>query len=622
MVLSLRKGIVWSTILGGVYAINDWRKPCISGVCHYELTGKTVGTMKIWGDSDAITDITGAAGWEILDCQQKAISQEIRLVCANGDLNCDHLGSTDDAVGKVVRLPEHCGVNGFAHISRSWVSEDQSIPEHIAKRLVKRNGVEPQVRALHVSTDFSTVDASSKAGAVRFEIVARNTDNNDDEDPCPSTDDDDDESIEKRNFVFKKAEFGHKNSSSSNPDDKDKDDGTTNGRGRVKVKFDRCRTLKPFVVDQNFTVFDESISCGPAEAGLTVNAEVKANILSKLTVTLNGTLVPPNIEHFSLKTNLDGNISGALRLESSLNGELDSGKIAIMPAIGVPGLVIPNILEIGPTLTLDVRAIAKLGVRAGITLGFNYSINNATLLFGNTTGTNGSDDDFKFEDTPLQLAVLEDPTVEANGSLEAHLIPSLNLGIDAFDGKAKARIFFEIDTSAKAEVEVGFKFKTGAGPSANRSHRERAHSRDLESRSLVGSEKREFTDFGGCYNIVAGIDVSTGADAGFFDLFEEQAAVSLFNREFQLTGECFGSRKGEDALAKRSLDLGATPTLLPRTNDAPEPTSTSDDKDKGGDSSGLSCPKDSKDKDGDSGEPISLLDMVVQAAEVATTERR
>lgn len=33
----------------------------------------------------AITDITPAAGWVVLDCDANAVSQEIRLVCNSDD---------------------------------------------------------------------------------------------------------------------------------------------------------------------------------------------------------------------------------------------------------------------------------------------------------------------------------------------------------------------------------------------------------------------------------------------------------------------------------------------------------------------------------------------------------
>lgn len=156
-------------------AANDWSQPCLSGVCFYDLPSSAngaSGTLKIWGSSDSITDITAAAGWEILDCAQDSVSQDIRLVCTGGD-NCDHLYKSIGAVGKIARLPESCGKNAFAHISRAWVPQNQRLPENLAKRFAKR-GIQPEVKALHIDTDFSALD-TAKVGVVNFAIHASNT---------------------------------------------------------------------------------------------------------------------------------------------------------------------------------------------------------------------------------------------------------------------------------------------------------------------------------------------------------------------------------------------------------------------------------------------------------------
>ena len=36
--------------------------------------------------------------------------------------------------------------------------QDQTIPEGVASRLVKRDGTLPEVQALHIDTDFAAVD--------------------------------------------------------------------------------------------------------------------------------------------------------------------------------------------------------------------------------------------------------------------------------------------------------------------------------------------------------------------------------------------------------------------------------------------------------------------------------
>ena len=65
----------------------------------------------VWqkGSSDAITDVSTASGWMILDCDPNAMAQDIRMVCNSTDTasnGCAHM-LTGGAEGKLVRLPDN-----------------------------------------------------------------------------------------------------------------------------------------------------------------------------------------------------------------------------------------------------------------------------------------------------------------------------------------------------------------------------------------------------------------------------------------------------------------------------------------------------------------------------------
>lgn len=72
------------------------------GKCSYD---SDAGSIRIWGSTDAITDITAAGGWTILNCEPDALVQDIRLVCQDGEA-CSHFWASIGPVGKIVRLPE------------------------------------------------------------------------------------------------------------------------------------------------------------------------------------------------------------------------------------------------------------------------------------------------------------------------------------------------------------------------------------------------------------------------------------------------------------------------------------------------------------------------------------
>lgn len=110
------------------YGKNDWSKACLDGTCSFQIkegAENTSGTIEIVmiycymyyfvgilvliinqsGSSSAISDITPAAGWKILDCTDSSNTQTIRLVCVDENKGCVHLFQ-EGAQDTVVRLPE------------------------------------------------------------------------------------------------------------------------------------------------------------------------------------------------------------------------------------------------------------------------------------------------------------------------------------------------------------------------------------------------------------------------------------------------------------------------------------------------------------------------------------
>lgn len=438
------------SLLGSAFAANDWSKPCLSGVCFYDLPTSDVGasgTLKIWGSPDAITDITTAAGWEIIDCKPDVTTQDIRLVCT-GDEKCDHLYKNIGAEGKIVRLPENCGSNAFAHISRAWVPEDQSIPQNIAKRLVRRDGVEPEVKALRLDTNFAAADPS-KVGDVNFALTGANVPGAKDQIEFPEGPNE----VARRGF-FKKLFKGAKKLVK----------GVVNGAKKAvkkvvdvikdlnTVEIDKTKTLKPIEFNKAFTLVDETLNCPPIQGRLKVDVDAKGNAAASINVAAEGTIIPPKVKDFAVTANLDGAIDGVINVAAGLTGRLDSGLIKLIE-VGIPGLSFPGILTIGPSFRVDARATAALDMNADLKVGISYKLDNAVLVFpADSKKAQQQGSSFKVGDTPLKLAVV--PSVKATGLVEAHLIPSLNLGISALAGLADARVFLELDASAAMKLEV------------------------------------------------------------------------------------------------------------------------------------------------------------------------
>ncbi|KAJ3872837.1 hypothetical protein F5051DRAFT_381795 [Lentinula edodes] len=441
-----------STIITSVSAVNDWNTPCFDGTCQYSLTAlpgqNGSGTMQIWGSSNAISDITTAAGWEILNCSATAMAQDIRLVCMSSDTEgtgCDHLFQAGGAEGKLVRLPEDCGMSPFARVAQSYVSGDQSIPAGISARFVRRDGENgtgsgnsslPQVQGLSLDTNFSAVDPS-RYGNINIAVQGANFAGADVNGTLVST-----------------ATARRRSGLSYNVSARDLSDFVGNAIDSIKSlsSFNTTKTisLPPVSVDKSATLLNKDIKCGNVDINVDLGVDGKAQAQISLGVAAQGTIVPPDLNDFAVTVGMDAVIDGTVDMSAGVSTTFDTGKIQVVPPLGIPGLDFPGILTIGPSFDVQAEATAKLDIAADLKVGIVYNISNAQLVFPDKNNQSGGN--FGVGDTPLTLSVT--PSVKSTGSLTAHLIPSLNLGIQALDNVASATVFLDLDASATMQLSL------------------------------------------------------------------------------------------------------------------------------------------------------------------------
>jgi len=481
--------MVYSTFLivslaTAAHALNDWSKPCLSGVCSYDIpdsAGTSSGSLKIWGSKDSISDITTAAGWEILGCSPDKLSQDVRLVCNSADPNaagCSHLYESAGAEGKIVRLPESCGKNAFARVARAWVPEDQSIPASVAGKIVRRNGQQPQVKALALDTKFDAIDPA-KTGPVNFAVKGANVKG--------AAGDIDTSTVtpSRRSRIYGNGERGLF-------------DFVGNALGAIQglndFNVNQSTTLSPLTVNKNFNLLNKQLACPPITGSLKIDVDAKANAVATIGVAASGTIVPPKVNDFAVITSLTADLNGVVTMVATASGTLDSGKIKIFE-VGVPGLDFPGVLTIGPTLAVNAQAVANLDIQADLTVGLNYHVEKAQLIFPpNSKLAQAAGNAFSVGDTPLKLSL--SPSVKATGTVNAHLIPVLNLKISALADIAKAGIFLELDASADMSLSLQGTAQASVAVNATKARREEpvlkgrywavdGVSADVEARSQV-----------------------------------------------------------------------------------------------------------------------------------------
>ncbi|KAJ7770745.1 hypothetical protein B0H16DRAFT_219894 [Mycena metata] len=495
-------------------AANDWSTPCFDGQCSYDIptSSEVSGTLRVWGAADALSDITPAAGWTILDCEKGTMAQDVRLVCHDSS-GCPHLTQNTGSVGKLVRLPESCGQSAFARVTKDWVHQNQTLPPALASQLRRRDGELPQVRGLSIDADFNSADLS-QAGPVNFAIHGLTA--SVPESPAP-----------RRRSRFAPAPR------------------EVTDRSVISVlqqAFQEFNSFNQSVMQklqevnfkQTFPLFDEKISCPavgkiPAfEASVSgsVDACIVANV--SLAVTAIGTLLPANFTKFGVVVGVDADLEGTLKLSSSAAATLDSGKLTLL-TVGIPGLDFPGILTLGPSFQVDAEVSGTVDVNLDLTVDLTYCISGAKLFFPPDPFHNNSGQ-FTPNNSPLNFSVA--PDVASNSKITAHVIPSLNFGVTAVGGIAKSTISVDFDTSSTLQTSLD------ASGSV--------------SGSGVAVTNKTFSGLEGCVDIGAGLSINAGADSNLFGL-ALSPNVNLFTKNFDFFKKCFGSQASNSTGARRDL---------------------------------------------------------------------
>ncbi|KAG6856513.1 hypothetical protein H0H87_003601 [Tephrocybe sp. NHM501043] len=494
-----------------------------------------------------------------------------------------------------LNLPDRflqCGKNAFARVARAWIPGDQSIPSSIAGKIVRRDGVQPEVKALAIDTDFHAIDAS-KTGPVNFAVRGANVKG------AAADIDTSTVNVGRRSRIY-----GRSNSERGIFDFVG--DAVDSIKNLDTFDVDKSKTLAPLTVNKNFNLLNKQVSCPPITASLKIDVDAKAKAIATIGVAASGTIVPPKVSDFAVITSLTGDIDGAVTLKATASGTLDSGKLKIFE-VGIPGLDFPGVLTLGPTFEVNAQATAGLDIQADMTVGLNYHLEKAQLIFPpDSKKAQAAGNAFTVGDTPLKLSV--SPSVKATGSVKAHLIPSLNLKVSALGDIVDAGIFLNLDASAEMILSlegaaqasitvdkarraepalIGRYLPRSAVVAAEAPPRTTATTNTLKATSQTTAKtqtsntnstaksadkavqpttgkaattvlgagatptkssslavtKDASASFGGCFKVNAGLDVNAGADASFFGLFDKNTKVSLFSKKFEILKKCFGNQK-------------------------------------------------------------------------------
>jgi hypothetical protein len=519
-----------------------------------------------------------------MDCDKDKGDQDIRLVCMSDnkeEAGCDHLFQNGSPEGKIIRLPNSCGVMPFARVAKQWVPQDQSIPNESMKKIVRRDEAAPQVKAMRIDTNFAAADKKNgdvnlavqgtnfpiKAPAVASAAPKRRSRLAD-------------RGLGARGF-FDDAINGIVDGAQQVGDTiKQGADAVVDGAKQVgqdvvdgakqagqdvvdvakdlnKFNQNDNKTLKAITVDKKFDVFNANIDCPAVPPGkafsatLNADAQTKANAILTVGVVATGTIVPPKLDEFSIFAGMNADFDAALHIAAKASGEVDSGPVNLFE-IGVPGLDFPKILSIGPTFKINGQVKANLDVDLDMTVNIAYTVKDAQMVFP-PNDKRKSGGDFKPADSNLKLSAT--PSVAAKGTLEGHIIPTVDFGINVLSGLAEATVFLDLDAAAILGLELN------------------AAANVTKQKGKAAAVKDASVD--GCVDISASLDVEAGARGAFLNLFNEQTKESLFNKKFELFKKCFDNKGAGKQTNDTAADDTAAGDAATQTDDSATPTDDS-----------------------------------------------
>ncbi|TFK96038.1 hypothetical protein BDV98DRAFT_576837 [Pterulicium gracile] len=421
---ALTSFVLLSLLPGLALSFNDWNVPCVDGECSYDTE---FASVTINGAPDFISDITKAGGWTIVDCDANAIDQAIRLVC-NNEEECANL-DIKAKKNQIVRLPESCGGAPFARVARAWVSEDQELPETVASKLLRRDGSAPEVMAMQLDTEWSEVD-QTEYGDITFVVHGANV-------PGVALALADEIPARLRRSRVARGMTGLE----------------VFRRGLFDIDFEKTADLPPISFDQSFPLFEESIQCSDAtDPTISAGASIKATLNAKATadvrvgVVAEGNLLKLKVEKFGLFLGMNAEIKGELDISGNAKAKVDSGKVDLL-TLPIGGFSIAGFIDVGPSFKLQGQASASLDINASAKVGLSYKVTNAEFVFPkNDKDTSG----FEPGDDSLTLSVA--PSSTSRAAVTAHLIPAINVGINAFG--SGANIFVNLDASSTAALTL------------------------------------------------------------------------------------------------------------------------------------------------------------------------
>ncbi|PPR04933.1 hypothetical protein CVT24_007314 [Panaeolus cyanescens] len=387
----------------------------------------------------SVSSLDFASDWVVTSCDPSSDQpQQVLAYCSlpldHEDSGCGHV-FIGQAKHTIVRMPKSCGVGPYARVVSLDVHSDQNIlPDHHAARLPAGE----KVYSLSFDYNFAAIPDENGPVLMRADITNMQDYWNEmiNSPPDSGTDTTRRRRDMKRNFhqahQYEKRWFGSFSS-------------WLNRMNTVKSQNSIART---FSWADSYTIFHQEESCPNFHSSLDITVAGNAHLSSHFGYYLEATVVPPAIQQSYVYFSTGAGAQATFTITGLAGVNFDSDKLEVFSA-GFPGLYYPGLLTLGPSLHVYVQLTGQLSMSGKFETSIGYTFPSFDVTIGK--------EDNNADSETFEPAV--NPTssnqgynfgfgynVALEGSAEAHVIPTLQLGLSILGGELMdAQVFAEAD---------------------------------------------------------------------------------------------------------------------------------------------------------------------------------
>ncbi|KAF8816939.1 hypothetical protein BYT27DRAFT_6953579 [Phlegmacium glaucopus] len=383
----------------------------------------------------SVSSMDLASDWVITSCSATSDqAQNVLAYCSKGmdddDSGCSHV-FIGQAAHTIVRLPKSCGLGPYARVVALTEHPDQNVlpQEH----LVRKRSTEKVYSFLF---DYNFAAIPSENGPVLMRADATNLPGYWDAIIDSPPDSGTTTTRRRRDFhqpiEYEKRWFGPFDS--------------------WLAKLTTVRTgdtvTRNYHWSDTYTIFHAEQQCPHFSSSLDISVTGTAQVSSQFGYYLEATIVPPAIQQAYVFFDAGAGAQASFTITGLAEAHYSSGRQELA-TFGFPGLYYPGLLTIGPSLHLYGELSGQLSLSGRFTASIGYDFPPISYAFGLADGNPdeeqpSSDVDPNNNNAGYDFSIGYNVNLE--GSLDAHIIPSLQLGISVLGGSlVDAEVFAEAD---------------------------------------------------------------------------------------------------------------------------------------------------------------------------------